>query len=120
MSFQSITTNASGVSYTYQQIGPGNYRVINSSWNAPAKVLKISPGKKSSKTSPVLGGIALQYEYVDADGKTQRVTANVQISAPQGANLSVVPDMVYQIAGLIAGGSSIGTDALVRIMLGES
>lgn len=121
MSFQSITVDDNaGQPVTYQQIGPGSYRVISNSWSDPAKILKVSPGKKSSKTSPVLGGVALQYELLDPEGKPQRVTVNLQISAPQGASLDSVPNMVLQIFRFIAGYSNIGNQALVRIMLGES
>lgn len=113
MAFNSVTIGAS----VFNSIGNGLYQLSTVAFGAAGNMVKITGGKRSSKTAPTSASVSRHLEKdIVTSGVTERRKCSVvlQLSVPEGFTTTEVDGLVSDI------NTFVDATTLTRILMGES
>lgn len=113
MAFQIVTIGVN----VFNSVGNGLYQLSSVLFGAPGNMVKITGGKKSSKTSPTSASISRHLEKdFTVNGVLQRRKCSVvlQLSVPEGFTTEEVDGLVSDLS------TFADPTTLTRILMGES
>lgn len=113
MAFQLITIDPN----VFNSVGNGLYQLSSVAFGAAGNMVKITGGKKSSKTAPTSASITrhLERDFVVSGTSVRRKCSVVlQLSVPEGFTVEEVDGLVNDISNFA------DPTTLRRILMGES